>query len=665
MGKIILLDELTASQIAAGEVIERPASVVKEMAENAVDAGATVVSVEIKAGGIKYIKISDNGCGFDEDDAVIAFDKHATSKIMNAEDLFGVTTLGFRGEALASIAAVSDVTLISRNETAESGFMVNVKGGKIVDFSAHASSKGSTFIVRDLFFNTPARYKFLKKDTTEAGYVADTMQKLALAHPDVSFKLTCDGKLVFHSPGNNDMLSCIHSIYGKSVTDNICFIKHEQDGIKVTGYTGVREATYGNRSRQHLFVNGRYIRSKVISSALDEAYKTVTMKGKFPFAVLTVTVNPMTLDVNVHPTKTEVRFSDEQAVFRAVYHAVYNGLFGELEIRKTDKNTQVSELQRDIGIMRQDAVRQTSPWKRKDDNDTVSKKEIGNLIDFISKAPVPNEDIHISGSSDSGFAVKESAVYDFDKPIIKTEVAEEIKIDVGSEKTTLKGYIQPEIEVKVAEPEVKCDLGAQDEGGALNKKYNDTSIYTESRVIGQLFDTYILMEYRDKLVLLDQHAAHERIMYENIKEALENSEIQSQMLLLPITFTMSPSESRQLKENMEFFDKLGFEIEEFGINTFVVRSIPMILEGSDIEGFIVDGIAKAIQGGKAGLYDDRTIFTMACKAAVKANMRLSKEEIDALLKTLAEIENHGTCPHGRPVTVTMSKYEIERKFHRT
>jgi len=652
MGKIILLDEITASQIAAGEVIERPASVVKEMAENAVDAGATIVTAEIKAGGIKYIKITDNGCGFDEDDAVIAFDKHATSKIMNADDLFGVKTLGFRGEALASIAAVSDVTLISRSENAENGFMVNIKGGKLVSSSAYASSKGSTFIVKELFYNTPARYKFLKKDATEAGYVADIMQKLAMAHPDVSFKLISDGKIVFHSPGNGDMLSCIHSIYGKEVTGSLCEVNHEQDGARITGFVGVRDAAYGNRNRQHIFVNGRYIKSKVITSALDEAYKTVTMKNKFPFAVLTVNVNPQSLDVNVHPTKTEVRFSDEQNIFRAVYHAVHNALFGE-------RPTSVQPAQKSV-----------SPWKRPDDTPKDSKQEIKNLLDFVAAAPEP--------ATVPAAPEKETVKTKLDTPA-EPKIAE-IKPVYGQNASYVKE--EPFIPAESAEPLVPAENTSKEAADAVAgevaipvavdtavkyetvKKYNDTSIYTQSTVIGQLFDTYIILEYNDKMVLIDQHAAHERIMYEKIKSAIESSEIHSQQLLLPVMLNLSSAECAFLKQNIEFFEKLGFEIEEFGLNSFAVRSIPMLLEGSNIEAFVVDGINKAMQNGKGGLYDDKTIFTMACKAAVKANKKMSDAEIKALLETLAELENHGTCPHGRPVAVTMSKYEVERKFHR-
>ena len=645
MGKIILLDELTASQIAAGEVIERPASVVKELAENAVDAGATVVSVEIKAGGIKYIKVTDNGCGFLEDDAVIAFDKHATSKIMNADDLFGVNTLGFRGEALASIAAVSDVTLISRAEDAENGFKVNIKGGKLIDSSVYASAKGSTFIVRDLFYNTPARYKFLKKDNTEAGYVADIMQKLAMAHPGVSFKLVCDGKISFHSPGNNDMMSCIHSIYGKSVTDFLCEVKYELEGISVSGYVGVREAAYGNRNRQHFFVNGRYVKSKVITSALDEAYKTVTMKGKFPFAVLTVKVNPMTLDVNVHPTKIEVRFSDEQSVFRAVYHAVHIALFGD------DADNKSRERAGSQWKMPAEKVSFTRENARASNH---KKDEINTLLQFMASAPDVKKTDPIVGE------------------VKNEQAAETEKKEIESHRFLLlnsyesKSY-DAEIPAENKQPAVDSINEAAAEKTAetntVTKRYNDTSIYTESTVIGQLFETYILLEYRDKLVLLDQHAAHERIMYERIKANLEKNEAESLMMLLPVTLTLSPAESRFLKENIDFFVKLGFEIDEFGMNTFAVRSIPMILEGSDIENFIVDGINKAMQNGKGSLYDDRTIFTMACKAAVKGGDDLTKDEIDALFK-LMDGDLGLKCPHGRPVVVKMTKTELEKMFKR-
>lgn len=611
MGKIILLDELSICKIAAGEVVERPASVVKEMLDNAIDAGATRVNVEIRNGGIKYIKVEDNGAGFDKDDIVIAFDKHATSKIVSADDITSCTTLGFRGEALASIAAVSKVTLKTMNENSNEGYFVVFEGGELMDKGECGCKKGSVFVVENLFYNTPARYKFLKRDQTEAAYVCDVVEKAALAHPEVAFSLVVDKKQSVRTPGNGDLKSAVYSIFGKEVTDNLKKISYDFNNVKIEGYAGTRDLTYGNRNRQLTFINGRFIKNKTVSAAIDEAYKTLVMRGKFPCVILNISVRPSTIDINVSPAKTEVRFSDESQVYKACYHAIYSTIFGN------------------------------------NDNEISFEKPIERPIEKPVEKPV-------------------------EKPIEKPIEIKPVRIP------NKENPIHPD--AKNIYETVLDELKKQEEKPEIVKETENITLFTEkeaplsenelvlqgARVIGQLFETYILMEYDGKFYMLDQHAAHERLTYEKLKSALDAKENDSQMLLLPITIKLTASESNNYKLCEEALENLGFEIEEFGINTIIVRSVPMILGDGDPSEFIITAINNVQRDSKSGtnVFSDNAIYTMACKAAIKANMKLSDAEIDHLIKELLAIKNPGTCPHGRPIIVSFTKYEIERKFHR-
>ena len=597
MSKIIVLDELTACQIAAGEVIERPASVVKELAENSIDAGASSIIVEIRSGGIKYIRITDNGCGFETDDAIIAFDKHATSKIRNSEDLNKITTLGFRGEALASIAAVSDVELLSKTQTAQHGVYVHIKGCDVLETGERGAAKGSVITVRDIFYNTPARYKFLKKDSTEASYIADTLQKLAIANPDISFRLISNGTELFRTPGNGDLKSVIFSIFGKDTATSVLPVKYEQDGYALLGFAGIRDAVYSNRSRQIFYVNGRCIKSKTITSALDEAYKTITMKNKFPFAVLMLDIPLSKVDVNVHPTKAEVRFSDEGMVYKLVYHGLTNALLY--------------------------------------DNRMPEPEKISEPLPQPSIVPPPVAPVSM-------------------KPFYEEQVQEEPvpQLPENRENVQENMVVVPQISSQT-EPETE----QKQEPPVL---YNSTNVYTDGTIIGQVFETYIILQYGDELVMIDQHAAHERIKYEEIKEILRSPSESVSPMLVPIPLQLTPAEHMALKTNIEFFETMGFEIEDFGGNTILIRAIPSILEGCNIEDVILAGL----QNKKSEGYTEEEIYTMACKAAVKANKKLSPFEIEELLKKLAQLENSGTCPHGRPITVSIPKHELERRFKR-
>ena len=608
MSKIIVLDELTACQIAAGEVIERPASVVKELVENSIDAGASTIHVEIRAGGIKYIRVTDNGCGFEADDAIIAFDKHATSKIRSSEDLDRVTTLGFRGEALASIAAVSDMELLSKTRDARSGIYVHIKGCEVVETGERGAAAGSVITVRDIFYNTPARYKFLKKDSTEASYIADIVQKLAIANPDISFRLVSNGNEVFRTPGNGDLKSVIFSIFGKDTAASVLPVKYEQDGYVLTGFAGIRDAVYSNRSRQIFYINGRCVRSKTIASALDEAYKTVTMKNKFPFAVLLLQVPLQKVDVNVHPAKAEVRFSDESAVYKLVYNGLTNALLYDNREADAFVPPPVPEPPVAPSFPAPASTRHVLPeiWTR-----TETVREEREILPAAPSAP-----------------------------------AEEPVLPETSETLPADSFV-PEKE-KDAPPAEQPVL------------YNSTSVYTDSTIIGQIFDTYILLQYGDEMVLIDQHAAHERIKYEEIKDVLKTPGSAVSPMLVPLTLQLTPAEHMALKTNLGFFEAMGFELEDFGGNTVLIRAVPSILDDSNIEDVILAGL----QNKKTEGYTDEEIYTMACKAAVKANKKLSYFEIEELLKRLARLENSGTCPHGRPITVSITKHELERRFKR-
>ena len=610
MSKIIVLDELTACQIAAGEVIERPASVVKELSENSIDAGATLITVDIRSGGVKYIRITDNGCGFEADDAVIAFDKHATSKIKSGEDLNSVATLGFRGEALASIASVADVELLSKTQDAQTGVYVHIKGCDVLETGERGAAAGTTITVRDLFYNTPARYKFLKKDSTEASYVADVLQKLAIANPHIAFKLISNGSEIFRTPGNGDLKSVIFSIYGKETAASVLPIEYQNENYSIKGFTGIRDAVYSNRTRQIFFVNGRCIRSKTITSALDEAYKTVTMKNKFPFAVLMIEAPLNKVDVNVHPTKAEVRFADESIIYRLVYHGISNAVLYDNKTAETKYTEPKTTVYEPVTFTMHEPPQVFTPKE-------IVFKPIPAIIQ--PETPVVEDSIELP------------PVWILDKVEEKVEVKPEIKDE------------SPVIQVE--------------ETPVL---YNSTSVYTDGVVVGQIFDTYIILQYGDEMVLIDQHAAHERIKYEEIKNAVNTPTGAVSPMLVPISMTLSPAEHTALNSNLGFFEAMGFEIDDFGGNTVIIRAVPTILAESNIEDVVLSGL----QNKKTAGFSDEEIYTMACKAAVKANKKLSQFEIEELLKQLAKLENSGTCPHGRPICVTITEHELERRFKR-
>ena len=668
MGKIIVLDELTASQIAAGEVIERPASVVKETVENSVDAGADSITVEIRGGGVRYIRITDNGSGFERDDAVIAFDKHATSKIRNGSDLAEIHTLGFRGEALASIASVADVELLSRTADAEKGIYVHIKGGNLIEQAERSCAKGTSITVKDLFFNVPARYKFLKKDQTEAGYVAEIMQTMALAHPDISFRLVSNGLEIMRTPGGN-LENAVYSIFGAACLKDLVSVSYTDGENTVKGFAGVRSNIYGTRSRQIFFVNGRPVKSRLVSSAVDEAYTTVTMKHRFPMCILNISVPVTRLDVNVHPAKTEVRFASESSVYTSVLRALRNALFTENRVPSaSDGDNAAKSPQTGVSTVEKPVENTGYLWKSPD----FSDKSMGENV----KLPI----FEGKKENNSGIVTADSPKpsYTADTPAPYTAKKEEIIAEKSPVKPAKDpdgdNAVLPDVSVKedaaaaapvtiISDARVVNALPEQ-----LTGTYNETDVYTESRVIGQFLKTYILLEKDGELIIIDQHAAHERIKYEAICEYMDRADADPLIapMLLPSYVRLSPSEYMLYEQAKQYFEEIGFEIDDFGQNTLAVRAVPAVLSEADPEDLILTGIAAVTSPKGKGREGFRTeaVYTMACKAAVKANRELSAAEIKGLLESLAKLDNSATCPHGRPIVVKISSHELEKRFKR-
>ena len=715
MGNIVLLDDLTINKIAAGEVIERPASVIKEMVENSIDAGATNITVEIKNGGISYIRITDNGKGIAEDDMEMSFERHATSKIRSAEDLSTVMSMGFRGEALASIAAISRVEMVSKTADAENGYKVVVEGGNILEKSITGAAKGTTITVTNLFYNTPVRYKFLRKDFTEAGYIEDAITRIALVHPEIAIKLINSGKVVIQTNGNGDLKTVIYSIYGKDVAEALIETDYIYEDMHIYGVIGKPEIARSNRTNQIFFVNKRYIRDKSLSAAAEKAYKGMIPIGKFSFLVLNVDMNPSKVDVNVHPAKLEVRFEDESQVFKALYHAIKDSLLkaelvaGEESASETreasglfartmptiDEN-KLEEIRKQLTEIKERAVQgineeaeivETPEIKEsnepieevkveepKVENSIIEETEVEEQIEEESTKVIPvisqneqptiveqiyTERTMILNEDEVPYALQKNATEQFGD-------TKENKVEFDEMYLKLFGT-KP---VKEEEREEQKRLDLKDIAKLENlsvfdklEKYNKPAY----KFIGIVFKTYIIIEMDQEMYIIDQHAAHERILYEKVKANYYNQENKdTQMLLLPDIITLSHKEMEIAKDNMEMFKKAGFEVEEFGENTIKLIGVPeMCIDLETKEMFLetLDEINSVARTAKQEI-EERFIATVACKAAVKANMALTKEEVDCLMDKLLELPNPFTCPHGRPTAIKMSKYDIERKFAR-
>ena len=799
MGNIVLLDDLTINKIAAGEVIERPASVIKEMLENSIDAGATNITIEIKNGGISYIRITDNGKGIPEDDMEMAFERHATSKIRSAEDLSTVTSMGFRGEALASIAAIAKVEMLSKTADQENGYKVVVEGGNVLEKSEAGSPVGTSITVTNLFYNTPVRYKFLKKDYTEAGYIEDIVTRIALVHPEIAIKLINTGKTIIQTNGNNDLKTVIYSIYGKDVAGGLIETDYTYEGMHIYGVIGKPEIARSNRANQIFFVNKRYIRDKALSSAAERAYKGMIPIGKFAFLVLNLDMNPTKVDVNVHPAKLEVRFEEENVVFKAVYHAIkeallkaelvadtdhtsskkreQSGLFGnksnnqetiveqiykarqaqgiptierklpgqEAKIPETqntnnisiDNNSNIPEIERSQEVLRklqeikEKLIQESPELKAKIEEENRLKLEENSKTEQteeLEKIEEPTNEIHYEQSEEEKNGVEEDEIpYAVREMQKEKEKEEKIKEEVQEPKVDLLEEIakanqrpinlKEEVEKALEKPTHETEHIEQEpqkskitESSEYSKefeemylklfgtkpvrgqnieetekkeendaediaKYENVSVFDNIeeykkptyKFIGIVFNTYIIIEIEKEMYIIDQHAAHERILYEKVKQNYYNDENKdSQLMLLPDIITLTHKEMTIAKDNMEMFRKAGFMLEEFGENTIKLTGVPeMCLDLETKELFLetLDEINSVARTAKQEI-EERFIATIACKAAVKANMALTKEEVDSLMNELLSLPNPFTCPHGRPTAIKMSKYDIERKFAR-
>ena len=696
MGNIVLLDDLTINKIAAGEVIERPASVVKELVENSIDAGATNINIEIKNGGISYIRITDNGKGIMPDDMEMAFERHATSKIRNASDLETVTSMGFRGEALASIAAISKVEMISKTGENEIGYKVNVQAGKIINKEETGCSKGTIITITDLFFNTPVRYKFLKKDFTEAGYIEDVITRIALVHPEIAIKLTSSGKTIIQTSGNGDIKSVVYGIYGKDVADNILEVNYQYEDIKVTGVIGKPVIARSNRGNQIFFVNKRYIKDKTLTSAAEQAFKGLLTIGKYGFLILNIEMSPSKVDVNVHPAKLEVRFQDENTIFKAVYHAIKETLLkGELvpedkpvEIKRQETIVTPGETE-----IKKESIKFSDLLQK-----MVSKKEEKEVEDPFEYKANPIAEIYsnkygvreeeeshkIQNKQITEKTAEEDELSKMDTQVINTQEINErimgkiteldnLKIEENSKnfeemyaktfgnlpKTENKEEPKDETKVKTEELEMTEKISMFD-------NMEDKTI-PKYKFIGIAFATYIIIEIDNELYIIDQHAAHERIMYEKIKKNFySEGEKDSQLMLLPDIINLTHKEMDIAKENIPVFEKAGFMLEQFGENTIKLTGVPNICIDLDTKQLFLetlDEINTVARTAKQEI-EEKFIATLACKSAVKANMVLTKDEVDNLMKQLLVLPNPFTCPHGRPTAIHLTKNDIEKKFSR-
>ncbi|MGN1097716.1 MAG: DNA mismatch repair endonuclease MutL [Clostridia bacterium] len=644
MGKINILSKEAAEKIAAGEVVERPANAIKEMVENSIDAGAKSVVVEIRHGGVSYIRVTDDGGGVMADDMERAFMRHATSKIKDADDLEHITTLGFRGEALCSIAAVSRTEMISKTPESPLGSRIVVEGGETKLREETGCPDGTTVVVENLFYNTPARMKFLKKDSAEGAFVADVCQKQALSHPGVSLRLIRDGKEVFFTPGNNSLSDAVRSVWGKDFSQNMGEVRYQSGGIKVSGLAGKNNLSRPNRSMQIFFVNGRNVVNRTLMLALSEAYKNELMGGRFPAAVLDIEINPALCDVNVHPTKTEIKFADEQGVYNAVYWAVKNMLGAAAGAREVQAS-----------FVRQGAsFKMAPPLQQLQQLEAKPQK-----FRQYTPAPIKNEDIIGSGKRDENILRTELKPFLPEKQIERLDEEYRQKLEKGEIKAPIikRADLLGEREEK-QQPEVPA------EEVPTEKETAEEPAQIHVNIIGQLFSTYIVAEGEKELIFIDQHAAHERIRYEEIRQS--GGKVVPQILMIPINVTLSPGEFDIVTENQEFLWDMGFDFEPMDKNSVMIRSVPSDCQGSDGGALFVEMAGALLGDGKGEISDrrDRAMYTLACKSAIKGNQELTKEEMETLVSRALALEGISTCPHGRPISVKITKYQIEKMFKR-
>lgn len=614
MPNIQILDQNTINQIAAGEVIERPASVVKELLENAIDAKATAVTVEIKEGGISFIRITDNGCGIAKEEIPLAFLRHSTSKIRSVEDLMTIHSLGFRGEALSSIAAVSQVELITRTPSSFNGCRYCIEGGTEKGLEEFGCPEGTTFLVRNLFYNIPARRKFLKSAQTEAGYIADMVEKIALSHPEISFRFINNNQSRLHTSGNRNLKDIIYSIYGRDIALNLLPVDASMEAVSVHGLIGNPVICRGNRAYENYYINGRYIRSEVISRAIEEAYQSFLMQHKYPFTVLHIQIDSNLLDVNVHPTKMDLRIGNAETILAFLYETIYSVLSSKErmpEISLEKKNLKSEKKKTEQSVMKkQECPIEQSQHKDAKEIQTAQKQMIKETANYTAYTAA----------------------------------------DVDKEQKK--------------KPEQKAEQLELFDRRLLSKEEKNSY-----RIIGQVFETYWLIEQQNQLFFMDQHAAHEKVLYEKIMKRLQKQEYYSQMVNPPILFTLSMKEEERLARFQSYFKKIGFEIEHFGGKEYAIRAVPDDLLGiaqKEIFLELLDGLAEEVR--QQNISDMQVVCEkvarMSCRAAIKGRSAFSVQEAESLLQELMTLENPYHCPHGRPTLIMVSKYELEKKFKR-
>ena len=660
MGKIQVLDPVTVDQIAAGEVIERPASVVKELVENAIDAGASAVVVEIKEGGISYMRIADNGCGISREDVPAAFLRHSTSKIRTVDDLVHIGSLGFRGEALSSIAAVSQVELVTKTADQTFGTRYRIAGGKEEGIEDAGAKDGTTFIIRQLFYNTPARRKFLKTPMTEASHVGDLMTRMALSHPEVSFQFINNGQTKLHTAGNGKLRDVIYHVYGREIASNLLRAEYETSGLKITGFLGKPLISRGNRNFENYYINGRYVKSSIIAKAIEDGYKDFTMQHKYPFVVLHMEINTENIDVNVHPTKMELRFNRQQEVYNAVYAAVDEGLHREELIPQVEVNVPKAQELPPVTISKKEEVPPV----------TVLKKEELPPVTIPKKSELPPVTI----PKKSELPPKEERDLNYFMEKMKERVTayhnQNSSAEVKDKEKIFKPQIQADRIREAVQYAKKTELPKSEPPKQMNlfeERLLSEQARARHKIIGQVFDTYWLVEFQDQLYIIDQHAAHERVLYERTLKGMKTREFTSQMISPPILLNLGMQEAQLLNEYMDQFTRIGFEIEEFGQDTYAVRAVPdnlFSLAKKDLLIEMLDSLSDELNRTMTAELIDEKVASMSCKAAVKGNMKLSAAEADALIGELLTLDNPYHCPHGRPTIISMTKRDLEKKFKR-
>ena len=681
MSNIHVLDQITIDKIAAGEVIERPASVVKELVENAIDAGSGSVTVEIKEGGISYMRIADNGCGIARDDVQNAFLRHSTSKIRAAEDLEHIASLGFRGEALSSIAAVSQVEMITKTKEQLLGTRYQIAGGKEEELEDTGASDGTTFLIRQLFYNVPARRKFLKTPITEASHVGDLMTRLALSHPEISFQFINNGQSRLHTSGNGNLKDVIYHVYGREITANLIPLEYKNNGLSLSGYIGAPLISRGNRNFENYFINGRYVKSNIIYRAIEDAYKDFSMQHKFPFTVFHITIDGEHVDVNVHPTKMELRFNNQQEVYNTLYEAIDSALHGRelipkvtldepkvpraeaVPVTKEKQNFRTTGSSVSFASTAGNMTKQTAQsemWAEVQMKKRVtsyhqqnSSAEVKSRSDIFK--PERQADRIREAVSQYKATARDAKKQEFPK---KTDVTPEIPgtAKTTAEKTTANGQ---GIDIKANEKPEQMDL--------FEDRFLDKERKADYTLIGQIFDTYWLVQFENSLYIIDQHAAHERVLYERTLREMKNREFTSQMISPPIILNLTMQEAELLRQYMDRFTRIGFEFEEFGQDSFAVRSVPdnlFSIAKKDLLLEMIDHLSDELNRNQPSDLIDEKIASMSCKAAVKGNMSLSAAEVDTLIGELLLLDNPYHCPHGRPTIISMTKRELEKKFKR-